>query len=156
MVHTTRGTPLVSVADGIGDHPLLDALVSMLDAVESYDYDRFRDCVDDIYGTVDFDPFTGATTVMGDMREWESFYRDAIGSASAAGLSVRVHVERFNAEVSTDGTLGWCDVQITQHMNKPDGTVLHTWRAVVTAIFRYHTDTRRWIEHRWHASLMPA
>jgi hypothetical protein len=156
MKGANQETQRVRLGDSVDrDHPLLAALVGMLDAVESYDYERFHTWVDDIYGTVDFDPFSGATRIMRDMEAWREFYQAAIAEAAKSNLTVYVHIDRFNAELSDDRTLGWCDAHFAQHMQKPDGSTLHSWQAVGTAMFRYDHAGGRWVQHRWHASLAP-
>lgn len=133
--------------------PMLDAFVELLEPLERYDYPTFRKRVDDIFGTVDFDPFTGATRVMHDMGEWEAFYSNAIEQADSKQVRPILHLERFNSELSGDGTLAWCDAHFTQLMETPGGEEIHRWQAVATVVFRYDETTSTWIEHRWHASL---
>jgi len=55
--------------------------------------------------------------------------------------------------MSADGSMGMVETQFIQHMITPDGTVLHQWDAVATAVFVWNEEEQRYIELRWHASL---
>lgn len=54
-------TASVRLAEGVdvSKYQLWPAFLEMLDSVELFEYKRFAACVNDEFGTVDFDPFTG-------------------------------------------------------------------------------------------------
>lgn len=56
--------------------------------------------------------------------------------------------------MAADCSMGWSSVHFTQFMRAPDGRMLHEWRAVATVVWYREASSGRWIEHRWHASLV--
>ena len=133
--------------------PLLSECIELFDSVEAYDYERFRSNINDIWGTVDFDPFNGKTVVMDNVEDWERFYSNAIKQASSSGLSVWLNIDRYNAEKSKDDTLAWSEVRGTQHMVEKNGNPLHIWTFACTIVWYFDIEMNRWIERRYHASL---
>ena len=133
--------------------PLLKECIELFDSVEAYDYPRFRSNINDIWGTVDFDPFNGKTVVMDNIKDWEKFYSNAIHQASNSGLSVWLNIDRYNGENSRDNTLAWSEVRGTQHMIEKSGNPLHIWTFACTIVWYFDKGMNRWIERRYHASL---
>lgn len=121
-------------------------------AVREHDEPTLFARCDDDHGIVDLDT-DGSSRMIRTRAEWEAWFRELFARLDAMGAETDTEIDAYH-EVVTD-ELGYSVVEFTQLLavgpEGPDRPVAR-FRCVVTIIWKRVGE--RWVESRWHASLL--
>ena len=144
---TTEGDPLSLDELAVLDAPFAAETAELFASVRDHDLPTLAARCDDDLGIIDIDP-NGGAEVIRDRPGWESWFVQLFAQLDAMDAATDTLVSRYDA---VDwGTTGMGVVDFTQLLTV--GGLTGRFHCIVTIVWKRVGD--RWIEARWHASLL--
>jgi hypothetical protein len=151
------GTAVRTLADGAGpltlaeftrlDAPFVAETAELFAAVRDHDLPTLAARCDDDLGIIDIDP-NGGAEVIRDRAGWEGWFVQLFAQLDAMDAATDTLVQRYDA---VDwGTTGMGVVDFVQLLTVGGRT--GRFHCIVTIVWKRVGD--RWVEARWHASLL--
>lgn len=129
------------------DAPFFELTRDLFRHVRAHDFDALAALCDDDFGIVDIGP--GGESVPAHTRaEWETWFRTLFAQLSALGAETDTEIQHYDA--LQRGELGYGVVRFCQTLTI--GGQTGRFHCIVTIIWKRDGD--RWVESRWHASLL--
>ena len=136
---------LAELADD--DAPFAAETAELFAAVRDHDLPTLAARCDDDHGIVDLNP-TGGSEVIRDRAEWETWFVQLFAQLDAMDADTDTEILRYDA---VDwGATGMSVVEFVQTLTVGGST--GRFRCIVTIVWKRDGD--RWVEARWHASLL--
>ena len=129
--------------------PFLAETLELFRCVRDHDLATLSGLCDDDFGIVDLDT-DGSARLVPDRAAWEEWFQDLFGRLSTLGARTDTRVDALDGLVS--GDLGYGVCQFTQLLEA--GGHVASFRCITTIVWK-RVDGR-WVESRWHASLLEA
>ncbi len=130
--------------------PLLNEVCTLFECVSTADFPRLAALCDDDFGIVDLDP-EGKNVLVRTRAEWEAWFQRLFATLPAIGATTYTHITRY--QVLPTPQMALCVVEFTQYLQL--ATERHPFDCVVTIVWkRPEADADRWVEARWHVSLL--
>ena len=144
---TTEGEPPSLDELAALDAPFATETAELFASVRDHDLPTLAARCDDDLGIIDIDPGGGAEVIR-DRAGWESWFVQLFAQLDAMDAATDTLVSRYDA---VDwGTTGMGVVDFTQLLTV--GGLMGRFHCIVTIVWKRVGD--RWIEARWHASLL--
>lgn len=129
------------------DAPFATETAELFASVRDHDLPTLAARCDDDLGIIDIDP-NGGAEVLRDRAQWESWFVQLFAQLDAMDATTDTLVERYDA---VDwGETGMGVVDFVQLLTV--GGLTGRFHCIVTIVWKRVGD--RWIEARWHASLL--
>jgi hypothetical protein len=156
-VTAATGTTIRALGDGTGpltlaeftrlDAPFVAETAELFAAVRDHDLPKLAARCDDDLGIIDIDP-NGGAEVIRDRAGWESWFVQLFAQLDAMDATTDTLIQRYD---TVDwGTTGMGVVDFVQLLTV--GGQSGRFHCIVTIVWKRVGD--RWIEARWHASLL--
>jgi len=156
-VTPTTGTPVRTLADASAplalaefarlDAPFAAETAELFASVRDHDLPTLAARCDDDLGIIDIDP-NGGAEVIRDRAGWESWFVQLFAQLDAMEATTDTLIQRYDA---VDwGATGMGVVDFVQLLTVGGRT--GRFHCIVTIVWKRDGD--RWIEARWHASLL--
>jgi hypothetical protein len=143
-----RGGQTLTLAELAGhDAPFAAETAELFAAVRDHDLTTLAARCDDDFGIVDIDP-TGGSEVLRSRHDWETWFVQLFAQLDAMDADTDTLIERYDAVDWGDTGMGV--VEFDQLLTVA-GRTGH-FHCIVTIVWKRVGD--RWIEARWHASLL--
>lgn len=127
--------------------PFAAETAELFASVRDHDLPTLAARCDDDLGIIDIDP-NGGAEVIRDRAGWESWFVQLFAQLDAMDAATDTLIDRYDA-VDWGGT-GMGVVDFTQLLTV--GGLTGRFHCIVTIVWKRQDD--RWIEARWHASLL--
>jgi hypothetical protein len=127
--------------------PFYQLTRSLLDSVNTLDYDGLRRMVDDEFGIVDVDP-EGKSIVIDDMDAWERYMRVNMEAMRDAEAELSSEILDYRESATTD--MAFSVVRFRQDVGLGSQTISNF--CLATIIWKRQNGS--WKEARWHCSLL--
>ncbi|MFN3595768.1 MAG: nuclear transport factor 2 family protein [Rubricoccaceae bacterium] len=127
--------------------PFVEETRALFRAVRDHDFDTLAALCDDDFGIVDLGP-AGESVPCRTRAEWERWFRTLFATLRAMDAATDTEIESYDALVR--GELGYGVVEFTQLLTV--GGLTGRFRCLVTIIWKRAGE--RWVESRWHCSLL--
>jgi SnoaL-like domain len=127
--------------------PLLGELTSLFDSVSDRDFERLATLCDDDFGIVDLDA-EGKNVLLRTRAEWEAWFQRLFAQLPAMGASTYTHITSY--QVLPTAEMVMSVAEFIQYLEFDEQR--HPFECVVTVVWK-RVD-QRWIEARWHISLI--
>ena len=129
------------------DAPFAAETAELFAAVRDHDLPTLAARCDDDYGIVDINP-TGGSEVIRSRAEWETWFVQLFAQLDAMAATTDTEIHRYDA---VDwGDTGMSVVEFVQTLTVVGLT--GRFSCIVTIVWKRDGD--RWVEARWHASLL--
>ncbi len=145
--HQTDTAPMDLGALASYDAPFAAETAELFAAVRDHDLPTLAARCDDDLGIVDINP-SGGSEVIRDRAAWESWFVQLFAQLDAMDATTDTEIHRYDA-VNWDQT-GMSVVEFVQTLTV--GGLTGRFRCIVTIVWKRQTN--RWVEARWHASLL--
>lgn len=127
--------------------PFAAETAELFASVRDHDLPTLAARCDDDLGIIDIDP-TGGAEVIRDREGWETWFVQLFAQLDAMDATTDTLVTRYD---TVDwGTTGMGVVDFTQTLTV--GGMTGLFHCIVTIVWKHVED--RWVEARWHASLL--
>lgn len=129
------------------DRPFAAETAELFAAVRHHDLPTLAARCDDDLGIVDIDP-SGGSEVIRDRAAWESWFIQLFAQLDAMDAATDTEIHRYDA---VDwGSTGMSVVEFVQTLTI--GRLTGRFRCIATIVWKQQEG--RWVEARWHASLL--
>lgn len=146
-VEPARTVPMDLAALAELDAPFAAETAELFAAVRDHDLPTLAARCDDDLGIVDIDP-SGGSEVIRDRVAWESWFVQLFAGLDAMDAMTDTEIDRYDA---VDwGQTGMSVAEFVQTLTV--GGLTGRFRCIVTIVWKRRAD--RWVEARWHASLL--
>jgi hypothetical protein len=145
--HQTATAVMDLGALALYDAPFAKETAELFAAVRDHDLPTLAARCDDDLGIVDINP-SGGSEVIRDQAAWESWFVQLFAQLDAMDATTDTEIHRYDA-VNWDQT-GMSVVEFVQTLTV--GGLTGRFRCIVTIVWKRQTN--RWVEARWHASLL--
>lgn len=133
----------------LADVPFLAETLELFRSVREHDEPTLFARCDDDFGIVDLDT-DGSSRLVRDRTEWEAWFRELFARLDATGAQTDTEIDALHGRETPEMGFGVCE--FTQLLAV--GEDVARFRCVVTLVWKRVED--RWVEARWHASLLGA
>lgn len=145
---TTTASPLdVPLPEAWRGLPFISETRRLFRYVRDHDFDALAALCDDDFGIVDLGT-EGQSVLVTTRAEWEEWFRSLFARLSAMGAETDTEIESYEALVRSE--LGYSVVRFVQTLTLGGRTA--RFDCIATIIWKRDGD--RWVESRWHASLL--
>jgi hypothetical protein len=127
--------------------PFASETAELFAAVRDHDLPTLAARCDDDLGIIDIDP-SGGSEVIRDRAAWESWFVQLFAQLDAMDAATDTEIHRYDA---VDwGQTGMSVVEFVQTLTI--GELTGRFTCIVTIVWKRQSE--RWVEARWHASLL--
>ena len=127
--------------------PFFDLTTALLRSVRDHDFEALAELCDDDFGIVDIAP-DGGNVAIRTREEWQTWFRTLFATLDAMGASTDSQVLGYDAVSGTD--LGYGVLDFRQSLTV--GPLVATFDCTATIVWKRAAD--RWVESRWHCSVL--
>ena len=150
MNTSNENSPPTTLAGGINpDTFLLAETRRLFDYVATQNFEDLAKLCDDDFGIVDLDP-SGGNVVVRDRAGWEDWFHGLFQQLQAMDARTYTRIKEYHVKPGSD--LAYSVVYFDQMVDHQGHT--YTFDCVATIIWKQDADTGRWVESRWHASMV--
>ncbi|WP_407344249.1 nuclear transport factor 2 family protein [Pengzhenrongella phosphoraccumulans] len=121
--------------------------LTLLRCVRDHDFDALADLCDDDFGIVDVAP-DGAAVPIRTRPEWEDWFHTLFSTLDTMGAATDSQVLAYDARAGAD--LGYGVLEFRQTLTV--GPFTATFDCIATLIWK--RSGARWVESRWHCSVI--
>ncbi len=129
------------------DKPFFAETCELLRSVRDHDFDTLAERCDDDFGIVDIAP-DGGNVAIRTRAEWENWFHSLFGQLDAMGAATDSEVLAYDAVESAD--MGFSVLEFRQSLSI--GELEALFDCMTTIVWKRDQD--RWVEARWHGSVL--
>lgn len=129
------------------DREFFAPTVELFRSVRDHDFPTLAARCDDDFGIVDIDT-DGSSAMIRSRDEWEAWFRGLFSRLDAMGAATDTIITAYDERAGTD--MGFSVVEFDQLLRLGGATA--TFHCVTTIVWKPRDG--RWVEARWHASLL--
>ncbi len=144
---TRPRSPLDAPPAEFTGRPFYDETVTLLRSVRDHDFDTLAALCDDDHGIIDIAPDGGSVPIR-TRAEWEGWFHNLFATLDTMGADTDSEITGYEA-VETD-SMGYCVLDFRQTLTV--GSSVATFDCIATIIWK-RVDGR-WLESRWHCSVI--
>ena len=140
-------SPLDRPYPDFADAPFFEETLELLRSVRDHDFETLAQRCDDDFGIVDIAP-DGGNVAIRTREEWEGWFHSLFAQLDTMGAATDSEVLDYQA-LQADG-MGFSVLEFRQFLSI--GDIVATFDCMTTIVWKRSGD--RWLEARWHGSVL--